>query len=209
MLTARPAKKMAVRSTRATVQRCSPGPSTQKAEIAPPQPGPSRAVNPGKKTSIRDGYPVNDNGAMECPHAIELPPLGGTCLHEHTQEDGTIIACNKTFTSGFPQKKSIHNHIEGHVAEMARRLGINKYGASNVKAKCFHSSCGKEQEFRIMVRHIETMHFGVQRWKCKHCPDNQNPKTRMDKTTVERHLKTCRNWRRVSSEVGSEEKGEK
>lgn len=206
---ARPAKRMATRPVRAAARRRSTEPSPKEAEIAPPQAGPSRACEPGREASIRDGYPVNADGAMECLHAIELPPLGGTCLHESAQEDGTVVVCNKTFAGRFNQKKNIHNHIEGHVADLAKRLGVATYGTSQVKADCFHSGCGEKQEFRTMVRHIETKHYGVQRWNCKHCDEAQTPKTTMDRTTVKRHINTCTNWRKVAGANGQRKKGKK
>lgn len=142
---------------------------------------------------------------MENEHAIELPPLGGKCLYEKPEEN-SIVVCNETLAGGFSQKTSIHNHIDAHVAELAKRLGVAKYGTSTVKAGCFH--CNEEPEFRTMVRHIETSHFGVQRWNCKHCDEKQKFKTRMDSTTVNRHIKTCRNLREAAEGDGSEEEEE-
>lgn len=193
----RPVKKMTTRSARAPIRCSSPGPSTKKA--VPSQPVPSRTIRSDEvsatartsapnqaKASIRVGFIINDDGAMESEDAIELPPLGGACYYKHAREDGTIVACKTTFKGGFCEKKQIHDHFAAHVSELTKLRDAGGSGAA--ESKCFQ--CDKKQGLQTMVRHIETTHFGVQRWDCKHC-DNATRKTRMDKSTVERHLEVC------------------
>lgn len=208
----RPSKKTATRSERAKLQRSSPRSSTKKAETVPPQPGPSRISGVSEtgattstsvprvvKPTIREGFIVNADGAMENDDAIELPPLGGVCQYKLTKEDGTVAVCNETFEGGFSEKQKIRDHFAAHVSELVKLRGTSGSGI----IKCFQ--CGKVQGLPTMVRHIETTHFGVQRWDCKHC-DNLTTKTRMDKNTIQRHLAGCLSKRKATDSNTPDEK---
>lgn len=210
-IVAGPSKKAATRSSRAEVQCRSRRPPAKKAEASPPQPGPSRIVSKASATtstlqpqiskpSIREGFTINSDGAMENDDAVELPPLGGTCHYKLSGKDGTVVDCNKTFEGGFAQKQMIHDHFAAHVAEMVNRRDARGGGTT----KCFQ--CDNVQGLQTMVRHIETTHFGVQRWDCKHC-DNSTKKTRMDKSTIQRHLAGCLKKVKVDNTIIAEEKG--
>lgn len=212
---ARPSKKTATRSVRANLQRSSPRSSKKKAETIPPQAGPSRisrvsdtgtttstSVPRGAKPSIREGFTINADGAMENDDAIELPPLAGVCQYKLTKEDGTFAVCNETFEGGFNEKQKIRDHFSAHVSELVKLRGTSRSGI----VKCFQ--CDKVQGLPTMVRHIETTHFGVQRWDCKHC-DNLTTKTRMDKNTIQRHLAGCLSKKKATNSNTQEEKEKK